>query len=68
MIHQDILVNSLGMAYGAMLVFSAFVRTRFTEAMRIDTLFIKDSSERTRPLNLVAGILVAGYAGYSLFS
>lgn len=64
----DIVINSIGMAYGVLLVLAAFVRGSFIEAMRIDALFIKDCTERTRPLNLIAGLLIAGYAGYSLFS
>jgi len=36
--------------------------------MRIDALFIKECTERTRPLNLLAGLLIAGYAIYSLLS
>lgn len=65
---QDVLINTIGMAYGLLLIATAFVRSPFTEAMRIDALFIKGCTERTRPLNLLAGLLVAGYAGYSLFS
>lgn len=63
----DTLVNALGLAYGALLVAAAFVSNPLTEAMRIDALFIKDAGSGTRPLNLIAGLLVAGYAGYSLF-
>ena len=64
----DIVINSIGMAYGVLLILAAFVRGSFSEAMRIDALFIKDCTEQTRPLNLIAGLLIAGYAGYSLFS
>lgn len=63
----DVLINTIGLAYGLLLIATAFVRSAFTEAMRIDALFIKDCTERTRPLNLLAGLLVSGYAGYSLF-
>jgi len=48
------------------LVLAAFVRSRFTEAMRIDALFMKQATDNTRPLNLVVGLLVAGYGIYSL--
>ncbi len=64
--HPDIFVNGLGIAYGALLITATFVRSGLTEAMRIDALFIKDYSEKTRPLNLLAGLLIAGYGIYSL--
>lgn len=66
MSNPDIFVNGLGIAYGALLVAASFVRSGLTEAMRIDALFLQDYSEKTRPLNLVAGLLIAGYAMYSL--
>lgn len=65
--HPDVLVNVLGCLYGVLLVSTMFLRTRLTEAMRIDALFIPQFSERTRPLNLLVGLIVAGYAVYSLF-
>ena len=66
--NPDTLVNVIGVLYGAILILATFVRSRFTEAMRIDALFIKECTERTRPLNLLAGLLIAGYAIYSLLS
>ena len=64
----DTVVNAIGIGYGILLVFTAFVRNRITEPMRIDTLFMKQATESTRPLNLVVGILVAGYGVYSLMA
>jgi len=64
----DLLINLLGCAYGVVLIAATFLRTPLTEAMRIDALFIPQYSEKTRPLNLLAGMLVAGYAMYSLLS
>jgi hypothetical protein len=66
--HPDVFVNLLGILYGAMLITATFVRTSFTEAMRIDALFVKEYTEKTRPVNLLVGLLVAGYAIYSLLS
>jgi hypothetical protein len=63
-----VFINVLGILYGAVLISAMFVRTRLTEAMRIDALFIREYTEKTRPLNLVAGALVAGYGIYSLLS
>lgn len=55
-----------GMAYGAALIYTAFVKNRVTEALRIDTLFIPGATERTRPLNLLFGLFVIGYNIYSM--
>lgn len=65
--NMDIIVNSIGIAYGLLLIMAAFVRTRITESLRVDALFMPRPSESTRPINLVAGVLVAGYGIYSLF-
>ena len=62
----DTVVTVIGTIYGILLILTVFVRTKFTEAFRIDALFISNPSETTRLLNLVAGILVAGYSIYSL--
>ncbi len=64
--NPDTIVNVIGIAYGIVLILAAFVRSRITEAMRVDALFMKQASEQTRPLNLIFGILVAGYGIYSL--
>lgn len=65
---MDTLINSIGIIYGLLLISAAFVRSRFTESLRVDALFIPQFSESTRPLNLVAGLLIAGYGSYSLFA
>jgi hypothetical protein len=64
--NQDVIVNAIGISYGIILILAAFVRTKVTEAMRVDALFIPQPTESTRPVNLVVGILVAGYGLYSL--
>jgi hypothetical protein len=66
--HPDVFINVLGILYGVLLISAAFVRSGLTEAMRIDALFIKEYTEKTRPLNLLAGLLIAGYGIYSLLS
>lgn len=63
---MDTVVNVLGAAYGLLLVLTVFVRTGVTESLRVDALFMKQPSEQTRPVNLIVGLLVAGYAIYSL--
>lgn len=62
----DVFVNALGVAYGILLILTVFVRSKVTETMRVDALFMKQASEQTRPVNLVVGLLVAGYGIYSL--
>lgn len=62
----DTVITVIGIIYGALLILTVFVRTKFTEAFRIDALFMPKPSEATRPLNLVIGIIVAGYSIYSL--
>ena len=62
----DMIVTLLGIGYGAVLILAAFVSNKITEALRIDAFFMPKPSETTRPLNLVAGIAIAGYSLYSL--
>ncbi len=63
----DTIVTVIGIIYGVLLVFTYFIHNKVTEAFRVDVMFMPKPSETTRPLNLVAGILIAGYSIYSLF-
>jgi len=65
---MDTVVNAGAIVYGTLLMLAAFVRTPLTEALRIDALFIPQAGEKTRPLNLVLGLLIAGYGAWSLWS
>lgn len=65
---MDTIVNVGAVVYGLVLVAAMFVRAPATEALRIDALFLPQASERTRPLNLVFGLLIAGYGAWSLWS
>lgn len=60
------IVHIGAIVYGLLLVAALFVRTPLTEALRIDALFIPEASEKTRPLNLVVGLAIAGYGAWSL--
>lgn len=60
------IVHIGAIAYGVLLIAAMFVRTPLTEALRIDSLFLPKAGEATRPVNLVVGLLVAGYASLSL--
>ena len=63
---MNVFINILGIVYGIVLILAAFVNSRMLEAMRLDTLLIPNPSVQTRPVNLVFGLLIAGYAIYSL--
>lgn len=63
---MDTIVNIIGIAYGLILILAAFVRNKVLESMRVDVLFMPNPTEKTRPVNLVVGLLVAGYGIYSL--
>ncbi len=62
----DTIVTVVGIVYGLLLILATFVRSKVTESMRIDALFMPQPTDNTRPLNLVVGLLVAGYGIYSL--
>lgn len=61
-------VTVVGIIYGFVLILITFVRIKHIELMRIDALVMQQPTESTRPVNLVAGILIAGYGIYSLLS
>ena len=65
---METVVNAGAIAYGLLLVLATFVRTPVTEALRVDSLFIPGAGEKTRPLNLVLGMLIAGYGAWSLWA
>jgi len=55
-----------GIIYGTILIAGMFVRTKFTELLRLDSVFMPRPSESTRIINLVFGILILGYNSYEL--
>jgi len=65
---MDIVINAGAVVYGVTLVLASVIRHPLTEAMRIDSLFIPQAGERTRPLNLLFGLAIAGYGAWSLIS
>ena len=60
-------VNAGAIVYGIVLIAAMFMRTPLTEALRVDALFLPQASEKSRPLNLVFGLLIAGYGAWSLW-
>jgi len=66
--NMDTIVTVIGLIYGLMLILATFVRTKVTESFRIDALLIPQPTDNTRPMNLVIGLLFAGYSIYSLLA
>jgi len=64
----DLIVTTGGIVYGVVLVSVVFFRNGFTEALRIDALLVPKPTDTTRPLNLVIGLVLIAYNGYSLFA
>jgi len=62
----DLAVTVGGVVYGTVLVCVMFLRNRVTEALRIDALMLPKTTDATRVLNLVIGLLLIGYNGYAL--
>ena len=60
------LVHVGAIVYGLLLVASLFIRTPLTEALRIDRLFFPEAGDKTRPANLIVGLLIGGYGAWSL--
>lgn len=65
---MGLLLIAGGIIYGGLLITAAFVKTKFTEPFRIDALLMPKPSEKTRILNLIAGVCFAGYSIYSLLN
>ena len=59
-------IHIVAIVYGLVLIAAVFVRSPLTEAMRIDSLFLPGAGENTRPLNGLLGLLIGGYAAWSL--
>jgi len=64
--HFDTIITITGFVYGLLLISAAFVRTRVTEAFRIDALFFPQPTEATRKINFIAGAAIIAYNIYSL--
>jgi len=64
----NLFLTAGGIFYGAILIIAAFVKTRFTEVFRIDVFISPNTSEKTRLINLFAGVCFTGYSIYSSFT
>lgn len=65
---MDQMIHVGAIAYGVLLMLGLFVRTPVTEALRIDAMFIPQAGDASRPLNLLLGLLIAGYGAWSLWA
>lgn len=68
MVNLDTIVTAIGIIYGSILILATFYSNKVTEAFRIDALLMPKPTESSRPLNLVAGLLVSGYSIYLLLA
>jgi len=64
----DLVVTIGGIVYGMVLVCVAFLRNRYTEALRIDALMVPKPTDATRMINPVIGVLLIAYNTYSLLA
>jgi len=64
--HFDSIITITGLFYGILLISAAFVRTRVTEAFRIDALLFAMPTEASRKINLIVGAAIIAYNIYSL--
>lgn len=62
----DAILIIIGLTYGVFLIICTFVSNRFTEALRLDALFMPRPTPGSRKLNLLFGLAAIGYYGYSL--
>ena len=63
---MDTYVTIGGIIYGILLLTAAVVKNRFTELIRIDAVLIPRPSEKTRIINLIAGLFFLIYNSYVL--
>ncbi|MBI1912242.1 MAG: hypothetical protein HYS21_09595 [Deltaproteobacteria bacterium] len=63
----DLVMTIGGVFYGIALIWTMFAKNRFTEALRVDTLFMPNAGDRTRVVNLIFGIIVLGYFIYAFY-
>jgi hypothetical protein len=66
--NQEIILATGGIIYGMLLISVMFVRTAFTEKLRVDALIFPNPKENSRALNLVAGAAFAAYGIWSLIN
>ncbi|MBE7415967.1 MAG: hypothetical protein HS130_12415 [Deltaproteobacteria bacterium] len=63
----DMALTIGGIAYGIVLILATFINNKILESFRIDVLVMKNPSESSRGINLVAGLALIGYNIYTIF-
>jgi len=55
-----------GIAYGIVLIVATFINNKVLEAFRLDVLFMRNPTQSSRGINLVAGLALIGYNVYTI--
>ncbi len=63
----DMALTIGGIAYGIVLILATFINNKTLEAFRLDALVMRNPTESTRGINLVAGLAFIGYNVYTIF-
>jgi hypothetical protein len=63
---MDFELTIAGIAYGVLLIVATFLNNRVVESFRLDVIFMKQPTQATRMVNLVAGLAIIGYNVYTL--
>ncbi len=64
----DFELTIAGIAYGVLLIVATFVNNRVLESFRLDVIFMRNPTQSTRSVNLVAGLAIIGYNVYTLLA
>ena len=62
----DMALTIGGIAYGLLLIAATFINNKVLESFRLDVIFMKNPSQSTRGVNLVAGLAFIGYNVYTM--
>ena len=62
----DMALTIGGIAYGLLLIAATFINNKILESFRLDVIFMKNPSQSTRGVNLVAGLALIGYNVYTM--
>ncbi|NUM88950.1 MAG: hypothetical protein HUU37_07085 [Bdellovibrionales bacterium] len=63
---MDFELTIAGIAYGVLLIAATFINNKVVEAFRLDAIFMRNPTQGTRFVNLVAGLAIIGYNVYTL--
>ncbi len=62
----DMALTIGGIAYGLLLIAATFINNKVLESFRLDVIFMKNPSQSSRGVNLVAGLALIGYNIYTM--